>query len=672
MRRVLAILLCLSLLAVGCGDARGPEEGPDAAVPSTAVPTPTVAPEPSATATPLPTPMPTLDHVEPAVATPSLSLGVWERWAATDFLKPGGLVVDAEGQILALTRGGVVRWDPADESYDVVSDPMWESMSPWSAAVAPNGEVWFGFHESVARWNEQGGTVYALASQEDWASPIEVEIGPDGSVWAGGAPRGLFRFTGAEWSEVEPAVPGHREVEALAVDNDGQPWVGGFSDGLHRLVGGSWIQESLRPVSVVATSSDGTVWYATRELGTPERSFVTTSEPDGGSRVFPMGNVSVWAIVPHGPGAFVVTSALFDQPATASFGLWWLDVVEGGIGQPEPIGGDWDNVGAQLVAAVRHPSGDLWLGSSAHGLWRFDGETSSHFLTDTYGSHGLAFVEVGAGGEVWAGDCERSSMRIDEQWRLVAGPTEGGSESCVALIDDTGTQWLAVGDGLARLEGDDWVVSTEDADGTRFAALNPNAGEGGGPPEWFLAVTADGTVWAAMVDALDGLWRWEAGSWHRTTIGDTSGEHVSRAMAAGSSGELWVASREAVLGFDSGEWRTLPRPGGAVPSPVVSLAVGGDRVWASTYDEILGFDGQSWRRQPRPDDVRFDVLMVDESGAAWMSGPSGLVRFDGESRADVELPPPVACCVTSLRTATDGSWWIAGPDALLRWTPESN
>ncbi|HUW95399.1 MAG TPA: hypothetical protein VMW58_06395 [Anaerolineae bacterium] len=139
-----------------------------------------------------------------------------------------------------------------------------------------------------------------------------------------------------------------------------------------------------------------------------------------------------------------------------------------------------------------------------------------------------------------------------------------------------------------------------------------------------LALTPDGTVWAATGD---GLLRLQGDAWESVLEGKEA-----NALAVGPDGSLLVGVGGQVQRFDGASWETVFTCGEYLPrGKVLDIEFTPDGVvWIANGFGLASFDGQGWTTYDR----LINSLVVAPDGALWMNGWEGtrdsfyIARFD--------------------------------------------
>jgi ligand-binding sensor domain-containing protein len=139
------------------------------------------------------------------------------------------MVIDALGDIY------VIASDRGNEEaflyrFDGVSWSSWEiNHRASSLAVAPDGSVWLAdrnvgvFNIRDGQWIEEN-----LAEGASIKPILDLQIGPDGSIWVG-SDHGAWRFNGNEWESFLPeGMLLSENVSKIAIGPDGTIWFGGL------------------------------------------------------------------------------------------------------------------------------------------------------------------------------------------------------------------------------------------------------------------------------------------------------------------------------------------------------------------------------------------------------------------------------------------------------------
>ena len=293
---------------------------------------------------------------------------------------------------------------------------------------------------------------------------------------------------------------------------------------------------------------------------------------------------------------------------------------------------------------------------------------------------------------------------------VMYGASKGIGIGCAAAfaVGDDGL-WTAGPCGLLRLEGESWTLETELPDdvGVYGLVAAPDGGvwvetASGGIVHYdgksvtqydvvapFIAVSADGTVWARPMDfdPPQQLLRLEGEEWIRDLDAGAAGEVV-----IGGDGAVWVSAdedldsseirtRHYVLRRLDGTWTTYPvpediEPGWLKPTPSgVALGIGAI------------FDGTDWIRieaPPIPSLDAFGIEAIEEeegpidswewtdeviapNGDLWAtSWFYGAVRYDGTTWRHYSTSDGLASDrLTFVAVGPDGSVWLGSSDAGL-------
>lgn len=217
--------------------------------------------------------------------------------------------------------------------------------------------------------------------------------------------------------------------------------------------------------------------------------------------------------------------------------------------------------------------GAVWIGTSDHGLFRYDGAgfevvpTSHSDVLDVLEDHeGNLWIGTDGGG------LNRFNPRAIE---LVQGDPEVPFEAINSVCEDAQeTLWVVTQTG---------VLARRTASGWRNLS-NEKAWPGGGAT--CVAAASDGGVW---IGTGHGLRRWHEGTFE-TWLPSTHGlaGRVIRALLVSRNGDLWIGEQGpyALQCLHEGEFRTIALPAGANLIRAMTEDLNGD-IWIGTANGMV-------------------------------------------------------------------------------------
>jgi streptogramin lyase len=248
-------------------------------------------------------------------------------------------------------------------------------------AITPDEAVWYSF--GALEFHPRGGGIVRLHRGEQThfmpeANVQLLEVGPDGSVWAGMG-CGLARFDDQAWQTlIENCDPLQGNIIDIAFAPDGAAWIAtGFK--LVRYRDGTWTMYD-RLAHSLAVTPDGALWVAGWE-GRQGSQYVARFD---GTRFSLIERIATGRLLTGPDGSlwsFQDTGALarFDGQAWRAFADLPFQQIE------------------DLAIA---PDGVLWLATDS-GLLRFDG---GQWLHDASAPDGITQIAFAPDGSLWLGD----------------------------------------------------------------------------------------------------------------------------------------------------------------------------------------------------------------------------------------------------------------------------
>ena len=354
---------------------------------------------------------------------------VWrgEQGLSDSFL--WSLDIDSRGQVwLGTALAGLVRYDPATGSFHDAAEAgarVVEGEQVWAVTVDAQDSVWFGTGTAglyrrhadgrIERFMPIEGDPRSLPS----ASISVIEIAPDGSVWIG-TRDGVARWTGRDFERLpEGSLPDGR-VNTLAFEPDGTLWIGTAGGvGLRRPDGSAsrvaWGEDiDRRVIQVLGRDSRGDYWLDIRAgLGFADaphgpvsvvplysessrgevRPYWTGAHQDREGGVWLLSNSHALWYVPAGWRRFSIHVRRIGDPATlgnanvvgispASDGGVWLVGTSGVLDRFDPATSRVERImedvgqGVILNRVLEDSRGHVWVGYSA-GLARLEPDTGA-------------------------------------------------------------------------------------------------------------------------------------------------------------------------------------------------------------------------------------------------------------------------------------------------------
>ena len=494
-----------------------------------------------------------------------------------------------------------------------------------SIARTDDGYLWFTSFSGLVRFD---GLRFQLMGKSElpglpspWVSPVFAAS--DRSLWLGLDQGGMARWDrhGPVRSllPVQPRPTSASWSTSFAEDAAGGVWFGSGHDAkIFRwkdgVLTGFTTAEGVPPGSrvLVCSSKNGTVWCCTDAgIARLDGGGFTAVDAAGsvGNRIAHRASGGIWAI----SGAKLYA---YSDDGTKSV-VADLEV---------PLAGTYVN------QILEDRDGNLWIGTSSSGLFRFHGGSLAKVPTSLAHISSLAEDDEGT---LWAGTWGGGLNRLTRRRFFMHKPHPEAEELGLASVcaDAEGRVWAVDQRGLPTMK--------QSGSGHSFEIP-----AGWQPEDWARVVHAgsSGDVW---IGTAAGLIRWNRGVFTREPLHATV-----LALLADGEGGVWIATeQEGVLHRGSNGYEPLPKEAGAVDVRSLAKDAAG-RIWCGTRDGRVFFSDKGRFTQVALPDAERDWgvrFILPEGDHVWLGTLLGGLYCWRDGKA-TRLPPDPALPLAEIRS----------------------
>lgn len=317
----------------------------------------------------------------------------------------------------------------------------------------------------------------------------------------------------------------------------------------------------------------------------------------------------------------------------------------------------------RVTSLCRDHDGDIWAGTNARGVFRFDGSSWQQYSASDVPIITPRVMTADGSGAVWIGSADGLYRFYQGNWRHFSTQDglAGNSINCLLAAPD-GAIWAGTGNGVSRFVTAGWKTYRM-KDGLPSNGIN--------------AITADrtGKVWLGTdngVSCFDGAawtaWKGDAEYFINPKV---------TGVAADASNRIWMSHRgidEGVTVFDGVQWKWYTTFNTDIPTNnIESVASGSDGVlWIATDRGALRYDGESWKTYTTGEGLASNTIkevIVDRNNIVWFLFPksenAGVTRLDSEGTFTFSttngLPDNTVLTITA---ASDGVLWFGTTEGV--------
>ncbi len=588
---------------------------------------------------------------------------------------------DSQGFVWLATEDGLIRYD-GRELLRYAYSPSSRSGLPgnfiYQIVEDAHHDLWLAIKDTgLARWNRASDTFTIYRHDADHPASLAsdsvrtVLVDGSGHVWAGTGDAGIDVLDPATGrfehlrhdARIANSLLDDR-IQRLELDRTGTVWVSTYT-GLDRWQPREHGFAHLRHLAGDANSLSGT--HISHVLQDRSGALWVTSVDGGLVLMGREGRIAaVYRHDPKNPGSLAsddVRAILQDQAGDLWVGTsQGLDLLDRGTNQFHHYGHDPKDAetlpDSDILSLYEDQSGLVWIGTRAGGVsrwnphsWELGGQRPAWLQ----GNYVQAFADA-PDNRIWIGSMGAGLKQFDPATgaaldidTLVGRPNALGDRRVMSLRKDRqGALWIGTMEsGLHRFAGGKLTAIP-------VKAGDPHSLSAAGIMSIFEA--RDGLIWlgtygggANVLDPATGLIRQLP--FGGSQPGAVSGANVS-AIAEDAQGNLWIAT--------DGHGLDLARPDGSVikvfrHNPRDPTTLPADAVYALTVDPHgnvwVGTDSgglvQIMGSSAVPASIHFRAVsdeealsshsiygvLADAKGRLWLSGSTGLMRFDPDSHA---------------------------------------
>ncbi len=309
-------------------------------------------------------------------------------------------------------------------------------------------------------------------------------------------------------------------------------------------------------------------------------------------------------------------------------------------------------VGEFVVAAFQDSQGNLWFGTVAKGVARYDGTTLTYYSTqDGLAGDTVAGIAEDKQGHIWFGT-HTGASKFDGKSFTNFGSREGlHGAGCQFLVDAEGNIWAGTNHGVFRYDGTSFV---------EFEIPKPAM-------ENLSYKWEPGKVWCLMQDSKGHMWfgrdgfgvcRYDGTRFTHFTKDDGLGSNNVSQIAEDHHGNIWFGSLTSdkpdyvkeggVSRYDGQRFVSFPDVEGISRNDIYTIFVDSrGNVWiGATGIGVYRYDGTNFtliKETDRNDLTRnfgLQAMMEDKHGTLWFGFSGGLFRFNGTSLENVTQDGP--------------------------------
>jgi signal transduction histidine kinase/ligand-binding sensor domain-containing protein/CheY-like chemotaxis protein/HPt (histidine-containing phosphotransfer) domain-containing protein len=618
--------------------------------------------------------------VDAALATPPMVL---QHLSVDDGLPQNTVMAslqDAQGFMWLATEDGLVRYDGYElkrYARERGKEQGLASSFVWDIQQDRAGDLWIALKDGgVARWHRQTEKISSIRHDPANAASLSSDairkllIDRHDRVWIGTVGGGLNILEPAtgriERYRSDPARDDSLSsdvVTSLHEDGNGEIWVG-TDDGLNRWLPQSktfrrYQRSSTEPgqlssnkISSIAVDRTGVLWVGTFDAGLNrlenERDGFVSYRHDAG-RTDTLSSDEIRAVLEDAEGRIWVGTAA---------GLDLLDRAMSRFVRNQSDPANPTSLRDNFVMSLYQDRGGLlWVGTRAGGVSRWNprswalGHQRPRWLD---GRYVMAFANDSAD-RIWVGTLGAGLIRFDPRSgehvtldALTGGKPALPDRNVMSLLRDrSGNLWIGTrAGGLGRLGANRRLITMRH-DPADAASLSSDG---------IMALHEDraGRIWVGTFGGGVNILDPGSGRVQRIAYDSRSADSLSSpratAIAEDPSGRMWIGTDAGGLDLVSASGEVLrvfrhdPRNASSLSANTVyALHVDErNRVWVGTesggLDEIIGSadnpDSIRFRNVSKANGLTSDTIygvQSDDTGALWLSGNAGLMRFEPDS-----------------------------------------
>jgi ligand-binding sensor domain-containing protein len=536
--------------------------------------------------------------------------------------------------------------------------------SVYALAQTPDGYLWIGTQEGLARFDGTNFRVYNRATTPGFKARIvrSLCVSRDSALWVGTADgSGLYRYAHGEFRSVRlPGKGSSAAVTALYEDPGRVLWVG-TGDGLFAAEGDT--------ITRRYTSADGLPWGYVEWIGSNPKGGIVVVV---GGKIVSLSGGRLEGLAPALEIPWKIRSACF-----ARDGGIWLGTIDGGLIHANDSG--WHRLTMKEGLPSLHISsieeddrGAMWVGTSDGGIARiYHGAISIYTAQSGLSSDDVTHTLIDREGCLWVGTISGGLNRFMEgAFTTYSASGHGARNFIFSLFEDRNGSILAgsASGELFALHGRKFEVDTElprrlpgtilamcrDHDGSLWLGTPQGAyrvagGQVTPHPLGFVASIVhdrDGRMWIGSMRGLFG--RTSSGEWKAYPLADSGRIIGVRHIAFDHTGSMWLGTPlNGILRipYPGADWAQNATPVAAAESYCSGNGLGSSSassmvedssgtIWVSTYGSgfarlrdgkivVVGNGGL-------PED-EIHQLRLDRRGFFWLSTNNGVYRVPKEA-----------------------------------------